>query len=1040
MLAHQLSTRILVLLCVLCYTSLSFGQLSKADEKFMEGNLATTFKYYSKKVKKNEPSDLAKLGFMYDYGLAVQEDKRLAHEYYLKALSNGNSPIALAQLAVDYRAGENVEKDRKKRDSLLAAVARNKSILELTPQGSLSLGMLYSSDDLSARAKTNIRGLSKKGIWVGDYLEASLLWNADDPDYEQVFSIYAELANQGHRGAQGNAGYMLTQIFEKDYNKAEKYFQNALNQEFTPTYYQYGRLLYYGDKLPKNTKRALELFRKGVELQNHSCAYMLGFLFENGYTLERNLDSAIFYYKKSYEYYSTDAAGRLGGLYLSKKQEVYDVKKGVAWLQKGVELLDPYSHYRLGVHHVFDDDNEATIQKGITELEWALKSGNKDAAYALGRYFNDTDVNKARDYYLMNAEVGEARSAYYLAMTYNTESELAERMHWMKQSAAKNYTLATIEMGHIYSTDYTLGDEKKLVNYDSAWYWFNKAAENGSTTGHKYANGLLYKDNKNFSNFAYWKVRSDTSAKAKYITGLFYQFYRDGEYIYGHKNYELAIDYYEQAREMSYPKAYNKLGEIYSDGLFGAKKDVEKGREYFEKAIELGFYEAVEGLADSYYRREFEQREAKMKEMYDIYDLKDALHEIGYQYAKFDVEQRDLAKGLKLMLRAAKEGSDVSKKYLNYRDNYSYYDTLTNLETTHAKEVIDLATRAKRGSLRANRDLAYAYLDKKHFFHSENEGEAMLEGLAKEGDFESALYMLNKVYNLVNLDAKDFITQDGTINLDEAPRTRDTTRIIQLGELAIKNLKGNESRKDLFNVYSLMAYTEFNKGVNKNPKAFAANTGLYWDKTFEYSDTIKTSLLEPAAFTHYLLDNYDKLIWYHGLMQDHNIKLNEGDWLRYMISQFQVGEVEGGCATGRYLYDEYEAFYSQYKKECMEVENKSFRVYSKGRFRDSGILIRKGDIVKFTASGRIRLGAWAGSGGPDGIGGYRSYNIVSNVRHGALVGNIGSSKESIFLIGEERIIKASKTGSLHFLVNDTDPGNNSGSFDVKIEITKEKKF
>jgi len=97
--------------------------------------------------------------------------------------------------------------------------------------------------------------------------------------------------------------------------------------------------------------------------------------------------------------------------------------------------------------------------------------------------------------------------------------------------------------------------------------------------------------------------------------------------------------------------------------------------------------------------------------------------------------------------------------------------------------------------------------------------------------------------------------------------------------------------------------------------------------------------------------------------------------------------------------------------------------------------VKKGDRINIAASGTVTYGAWAGSGGPDGIDGYTSYNRIQGFRHGSLLVRIGDSGDWE-AVGTSKSITAKNSGPLQFIVNDGDPSNNSGSFTVVIKITR----
>ena len=96
------------------------------------------------------------------------------------------------------------------------------------------------------------------------------------------------------------------------------------------------------------------------------------------------------------------------------------------------------------------------------------------------------------------------------------------------------------------------------------------------------------------------------------------------------------------------------------------------------------------------------------------------------------------------------------------------------------------------------------------------------------------------------------------------------------------------------------------------------------------------------------------------------------------------------------------------------------------------IFIKEGDEIKFRASGTMKLGAFlgvfAGPSSPNGIKGYRNYNVVSRFNHGSLMGKIGN--DPWFLIGQGTTIKATTSGPLSLQVNDTKVNDNDGFFNV----------
>jgi len=96
------------------------------------------------------------------------------------------------------------------------------------------------------------------------------------------------------------------------------------------------------------------------------------------------------------------------------------------------------------------------------------------------------------------------------------------------------------------------------------------------------------------------------------------------------------------------------------------------------------------------------------------------------------------------------------------------------------------------------------------------------------------------------------------------------------------------------------------------------------------------------------------------------------------------------------------------------------------------VFLKKGNIITLKASGSVTLGPFAGSTGPEGIDGFTMYNYVQGFKQGSLLGKIGDG--DWFLVGHGQTITCQDSGDLQLIVNDLDPSNNSGYFDVQYSI------
>jgi hypothetical protein len=100
---------------------------------------------------------------------------------------------------------------------------------------------------------------------------------------------------------------------------------------------------------------------------------------------------------------------------------------------------------------------------------------------------------------------------------------------------------------------------------------------------------------------------------------------------------------------------------------------------------------------------------------------------------------------------------------------------------------------------------------------------------------------------------------------------------------------------------------------------------------------------------------------------------------------------------------------------------------------NSGLVVRKGQRLRITASGRVSLGRGRFST-PGGVSNLNdSSKLMVNEQTGALIAVIGDDNDDFILIGPRREFVAQRDGVLFLGVNESDLTDNTGSYDIVIE-------
>lgn len=100
---------------------------------------------------------------------------------------------------------------------------------------------------------------------------------------------------------------------------------------------------------------------------------------------------------------------------------------------------------------------------------------------------------------------------------------------------------------------------------------------------------------------------------------------------------------------------------------------------------------------------------------------------------------------------------------------------------------------------------------------------------------------------------------------------------------------------------------------------------------------------------------------------------------------------------------------------------------------NSGLVVRKGQRLRISASGRVSLGRGRFST-PGGLVAIQdSDKLMRNEATGALIAVIGDDNDDFIVIGPRREFVAQRDGVLFLGVNEGDLADNTGSYDIVIE-------
>lgn len=129
------------------------------------------------------------------------------------------------------------------------------------------------------------------------------------------------------------------------------------------------------------------------------------------------------------------------------------------------------------------------------------------------------------------------------------------------------------------------------------------------------------------------------------------------------------------------------------------------------------------------------------------------------------------------------------------------------------------------------------------------------------------------------------------------------------------------------------------------------------------------------------------------------------------------------------------------RKPLVPVKTMNVDVAAKKDWTSSGLIVKRGDHIRVTASGSITLDPVSGrSSGPEGLADLPdAKKLMPDQPTGALIGVISSDNDDFIFIGRSGEFTATRDGLLFLSVNEGQLADNVGSFKAVVEVLSQRK-
>ena len=250
--------------------------------------------------------------------------------------------------------------------------------------------------------------------------------------------------------------------FEKDYNEVYKVLQKVTDKEIPMYNYMMGLVYLNGSSsIDVDVEKAIEYFKKAYELGNSAAAYRIGALYYEGKLLPKDYKKAIEWFNKGVEKNGTWSMLSLYWIYDTDNpdtKDLHDDNKAYNLLKKAMSHGNGNAYDKLGYWYTLgkcvekDDQKAFELYKKAAELDSSNGMLNVGVNYLAGRG-TAPDTLAAEKMWIKAAERGDGEAANRLAACYSDgtfKGNTDKVVFYLNKAAALDNAAACYNVGMNY--------------------------------------------------------------------------------------------------------------------------------------------------------------------------------------------------------------------------------------------------------------------------------------------------------------------------------------------------------------------------------------------------------------------------------------------------------------------------------------------------------------------------------------------------------------------------------------------------------------
>ena len=209
--------------------------------------------------------------------------------------------------------------------------------------------------------------------------------------------------------------YVKGQGVSQDYAKAIELYKKALELGNTSAMYNLARLYEKGQGVSQDYKKAKELYEKAVELNNLDAMFNLALMYQKGEGVSQDYSKAKELYEKAVELGDSEALFNLALMYQKGEGVSQNYIEAIELYKKAASIGDAKSMYQLGDIYLSGDGVKRDYLEAFRWFEKAVELDHDAAMYMIANMYEngygvEANLEKALEFYEKSSNLGNLKA------------------------------------------------------------------------------------------------------------------------------------------------------------------------------------------------------------------------------------------------------------------------------------------------------------------------------------------------------------------------------------------------------------------------------------------------------------------------------------------------------------------------------------------------------------------------------------------------------------------------------------------------------